>query len=366
MKRKAYPINRIAQVLIAIIGMLSVSVTGLFAASCDIGAFVGNDDHRAPYDYEVRDFENITGHHLDSVQLFWAWNDGSFPGADLDTGVRYHDGYNTQTSLQLTWEPWSRAGGTDASYTLPNIINGTYDSYITQFANDCYSWQAPIRLRFAHEMITPSGTDNWYPWQNNPTEYTQAWRHIYNIFEQESASRAVDNVEFVWAPLGAIGNTTTLQQYYPGQEYVDWIGMGGHNAGEDGEPGWPYWQNFDDLFANVYNVVTQHPEIFGDKEMMIAEFSSADGDSPSDKATWIAQAFSRIKNNYTKISAFYWFNTVKEHDWRINSTPESLAAFQYFMEDEYFTSHVVPEPSGIILFGAGLTYLLGICKRINV
>lgn len=346
-------------VFLILVCLILSSATGVFAAGCDFGAYIGNDDHRTPYDYEIRDFENKIGTHVAGVQIFWSWADGYFSSAELTSNVINHDGYNTQTDIQLTWEPWSRNGGDDNSYQLPNIVAGAYDTFIRQFARDCYNMDTQIDLRFAHEMIVPDGVEAWYPWQNNPTLYVDAWKHVYDIFEEEKLGFSNDNVDFVWAPLGAVGNLATFAEYYPGQDYVEIIGMGGHNAGEDGEIGYPYWQNFEDLFANLYNTVQENPEIFGDKEMMIAECSSADDiNSPMRKANWVSNAFWLLKNKYTKINSFYWFNVDKEYDWRVDSTPESLHAFQYWLADEYFTSHVVPEPSSVIMFGAGIAGII--------
>src|SRR6185503_9818773 len=119
-------------------------------ADVEIGAFVGNPDHRAPTAAEVDGFETLIGREVNTVLVYWAWNDGDFPTADLNSGVRFHDGYDTHTILQLTWEPWSRNGGDDPSYSLNGIINGDFDPYITQFAQDCAAWGDPIRLRFMH------------------------------------------------------------------------------------------------------------------------------------------------------------------------------------------------------------------------
>jgi PEP-CTERM putative exosortase interaction domain len=279
----------------------------------------------------------------------------------LNDGLRYHDGYNTQSVLHLTWEPWSRSGASDDSYTLSHIAAGQYDDYITKFAQDCRQWQDPIRLRFAHEMISVAGSASWYPWQDKPTEYIAAWQHVRQIFRDQNAT----NVEFVWAPNSYPADLETLRQYYPGAENVDWLGMDGYNPGEDGLPGYPYWQNFDDLFFNLYNVMVDHPEVFGDKKIMLAEFASAELDAygTRTKAEWIFNAFQAIKERYSEIEAFYWFNTLKEADWRIDSSADSLFAFQTVMQDPYFTSHVIPEPNMLVLFGTGLVYMVGKKKQ---
>ena len=340
--------------------ILSVAIILMFSAGSgsaqtEIGAFVGNPDHVAPTAAEVDGFENLIGREVSSVLVYWAWNDGDFPTADLNSGVRYHDGYDTQTVLHLTWEPWSRNGGDDASYSLSSIIDGTHDGYITQFAQDAAAWGDTIRLRFMHEMIQDNNpnTTGWYPWQDRPLEYVQAWNHVYNIFQTQGAS----NVEFVFAPNNFPFDVATISQYFPGQNTVQWLGLDGYNAGEDGQPGWPYWQNFDDIFFNLYHAFVDNPQIFGDKRIMIAEFASAEiGGS---KEVWIDQAFQRMQSAYPEIVAFYWFNKLKESDWRVDSSPESLAAFEAMMQDAYFTSHpVIPEPSTMLLLGAGFAGVL--------
>ncbi len=327
-------------------------------ASTEIGAFVGNPDHRAPTATEVNDFENQIGREVSSVLVYWAWNDGDFPTQQLMDGVRFHDGYDTHTTLQLTWEPWSRNGGDDQSYSLEGIINGDFDAYITKFAQDCKAWGDTMRIRFAHEMIQDNNpnTPGFYPWQDRPAVYVSAFDHIYNIFQNQGAT----NVEWAWTPNNFPFDLNTLKLYYPGADKITWVGVDGYNAGEDGLPGYPYWQNFDDLFFNMYHALIDNKDFFGDKKFMIGEFASTEGNSfdPRDKPEWIMQAFARMKEAYPEIAAFYWFNKLKEGDWRVDSSPDSLEEFQSAMLDPYFTSHAVPEPGTFSLLAGGLAAML--------
>ena len=304
---------------------------------CEIGAYVGNPDTRPPEAKEIRAYENLIGRHLHSLLFFWAWGDGDLPSTHLKK-IRDHDGYNTRISLHITWEPWQRKGVKDDSFSLSAIASGKHDAYIKRFARDCRAWKQEIRIRFAHEMIHFNNPEiaGWYPWQDQPENHVKAWRHVRNIFNQEKAS----NVGFVWSPLNYPSWFDALRNYYPGKNYVDWLGIDGYNWGEDGKPEWPYDQNFSDLFYPVYHVFADHPEIFGNKKIMISETASTkDNKFGGNKSLWIRDMFGRIKNEYPKIEAFYWFNAKKEKDWRVNSSQKSLETFKEVLRDPYFTSH---------------------------
>ena len=62
------------------------------------------------------------------------------------------------------------------------------------------------------------------------------------------------------------------------------------------------------------------------KPMLIGEFASSE--AGGDKGAWIRDAFQQIRERYTQIRAIVWFDINKETDWRINSSPGSLAAFK--------------------------------------
>ncbi len=327
------PVNAVAD------NGLTATVTSA-AGSSEIGAFVGVSPPTAA---AVTGFENLSGRHVRSVIWYQGWSASSqpaFPASEL-YGVRDHDGYNTHTTLHLTWEPW---------VSLKDIASGNYDSYLTRYATETKNWGDTIRLRLAHEMIQDNAYDNcqgqpscpeWYPWQDQPADYAAAFRHVHDAFAAAGAA----NVEFVWCPNNYPFALNTVQPYYPGQNYVDWLCMDGYNwTNRDGQPGWPDWQWFDDLFYPLYHTFVDHTDVFGNKPVMIGEFASCEAgayEQPGQtKSAWITNAFERIQSSgYAQIQAFYWFNINKECDWRIDSSPQSLSAFQASMTNLYFTSH---------------------------
>ena len=222
----------------------------------------------------------------------------------------------------ITWEPWI----TNPLGTLEAIAAGSYESYVKDFLLAAKAWGKPFFLRFAHEM-----NGNWYPWDgwhngesNGPDAYKRAWIYLFNL-KQELAA---DNVNLVWCPnnnsFPAVA-WNNIYAYYPGDHYVDWVGMDGYN--------WGYsdWQTFNDVFGTIYNQLT----LFTAKPLMIGEFASGSSEAHS-KSAWITDAFAKIENQYPRIKLFCWFNINKERDWRVDSSPDAAAAFNNSLQKGYF------------------------------
>jgi len=217
----------------------------------------------------------------------------------------------------VTWEPWDPTSGSASqpSYSLAKIVNGSFDAYITRWATQIKASGQPLWLRFAHEM-----NGNWYPWAegvngNTSGQYVAAWRHVHDIFTQVGAK----NVTWVWTPNVIMGNTPTLASLYPGDAYVDWIGVDGYNWGTTQSWG-STWQTFDQVFGPTLASLQQ----ISAKPIVIAEMASTE--VGGDKAAWIRQFFASIASQ-PRIKAFIWFNLKKETDWRIESSAAAKAAF---------------------------------------
>lgn len=216
-----------------------------------------------------------------------------------------------QMELIVTWEPWNPDEGmTQTTDYLTEIIAGSQDSYIKEFANSVKSYNAPVVIRFAHEM-----NGNWYPWGNRAEEYKAAYRHLYEVFRQEGVSNVVwewsvnaDNVPYR-AP-------SDVARFYPGNDVVDRISIDGYNFGEP-------WRSFDQVFKPMYSFLAKNYH----QPILIGE--TASGEVGGDKALWITQALSSAKGGqYPRLTGFTWFHLIKERDWRIDSSQASLQAAQ--------------------------------------
>ncbi len=280
-----------------------------------VGVYAGNKMKDLGDLSAVKSFERDAGKNVAIIHIFQAW--GTPDGMNrfdpnAMTAIREHG------SLPLlTWAPRApREAVNQPEFALRNIIDGKFDDYITQYALDIKRWGHPLFLRFAHEM---NGT--WYPWSesvngNRPGDYVKAWRHVHDIFKHHE----VTNVTWVWCPSRKGTKPQKLRALYPGDQYVDWLGMDGYNDTRQKR-----WQTMEEIFGDLYRELNE----MSAKPMMIVEFSTTE--KGGSKAGWIVQAFHEIiPGRFPRIGAVVWFNRrfSPELDWRIELSPSARKAFE--------------------------------------
>jgi beta-mannanase len=143
------------------------------------------------------------------------------------------------------------------------------------------------------------------PWfyGNTAADYGAAWRHVHAIF----AARGATNVRWVWCPNSEGANNHLLTELYPGDTYVDWVGLDGYNWGDT--RAWSTWRSLYSIFqANYETLVAMTKNPF-----MIAETASAE--SGGDKAAWIRWGLlDDLPTHFPRIAWVLWFDILKEAD----------------------------------------------------
>lgn len=129
---------------------------------------------------------------------------------------------------------------------LQGIINGQYDDNIKRLASFLKSSDKPIYVRFGYEFDGP-----WNAYQ--PELYKKAYKHFVDVIRDTTIPSEYhygvgENISFVWhsAAFFRLGENAiwpdagynkesvenylanpsrTLEDWYPGDEYVDWVGI---------------------------------------------------------------------------------------------------------------------------------------------
>jgi hypothetical protein len=253
------------------------------------GAFVGNNKA------DLDSFEKLVGQPVDLQGYFVGWND-DFPSS-IAANLK-----PANKTLVIYWEQYG--------VTLDNIISGKSDVYINKFAADAKSSGVSIILAPFHEM-----NGNWDPWDgtvgsNTPAKIIAAWRHLHDAFA------GVSNVKFGWAVNNVSVPDTSknaIPLYYPGDDYVDYVGVDGFNFANP-------WQSFAEVFDPAMAELVKYQ-----KPIFIFSMSSAPG---KEKAAWIKEGLGSKIHDYPKLMGWIWFNHQDEANWLVNSDSASLQAFK--------------------------------------
>ena len=233
----------------------------------------------------------------------------------------------------ITWEPWvvdfderlrtNLPPLAEREYaTLRAIARADYDFYLVPWAKAAAANKKPIFLRFAHEMNDPYR----YPWGpqngNRPDDFVDAWKHVHHIFQKFGAT----NVLWVWAPHISM---PWFEYYYPGPEYVDWIGVGVLNYGTVAS--WSRWWSFHQILEKAY------PELLKlNKPIMVSEFGTVA--TGGDVYQWYSQAFYHMDHTYQRgVRAVIFFNQSQDTtlpgyvlNWSPTQSPRAIS----FIADE--------------------------------
>ncbi len=159
---------------------------------------------------------------------------------------------------------------------------------------------------------------NWYPWSGDPELFKKAYQYVHDKVSQEYGAC---NITWVWNP----DIISSARDYYPGDRYVDWVGIDGYNTEDFGAP----WRSCSGLFSEKIAELAPLR-----KPIMIAEFGSDANDGKDEKArkpAWLSDCVSYFAKHKV-VKAFVYFNVDKVEEgkakkWSIAS-PESRASYR--------------------------------------
>jgi len=261
------------------------------------------------------------------------------------------------------------------------INSGSKDAVIRKTAEAMKAFGHEFFMRYCWEMDGDKRTDE----VGQPEEFVRAWIRIYNIFAEVGA----DNVVWVWC-----GNANTFKyrnaktnayawEYYPGDEYVDWVSADGYNwaasiRNKDANYERDRWRSFVEIYDEFMtwarstgpvplSLQTEKPEVPAEfprkravKPIMIGEYGAIEpigsikdhflAIAPyNTKPDWIRDAHDTVNGTkprtadchwcgiYSDIAALVYFDITAENGpWIINSSPESTAAYAEAAQDPYF------------------------------
>lgn len=173
-------------------------------------------------------------------------------------------------------------GGPDPNYTMQKIIDGYFDAELTQWAIDAKNTNIPLLVEFGTEV-----NGNWFPWNgqyngagetssygdinipDGPERFRDAYRHIIDICN----TNGLHNISWFFH-IDAYGEPNVewnkIENYYPGDQYIDWLGVSIYGPQESNED----YQDFSEIMDDIYPSLTA----LSNKPIAILEFAITEMD----------------------------------------------------------------------------------------
>ena len=225
-----------------------------------LGAWINPSGDAGTEEAQTEAFESAIGRPFALHMQYARWSNGtapSIPNADIQADL------NHGRISVVTW-----ACGDDNA----KVASGADDQLLLATAEALKKFGGRIFLRWNWEMnlkddkskcAGTAGADG----------YVQAWRHIYSFFKDHG----VTNVSMLWNP-GLGDGKGNWAQYYPGDDYVDWIGFDGYDKKGAND--------FGAVFNPFYQALSSK-----NKPILIAET----GECAATQAQYISSAQSEIE-----------------------------------------------------------------------
>ena len=223
---------------------------------------------------------------------------------------------------------------------LDSILSDTY--YIEQVINllRFYS-DVPVFLRIGAEVNI---------WGNkaDPELYKQAFRKIAS-----SVKASCSNVATVWSVVHSSEWSINMDSYYPGDEYVDWVGISAYANKYFIGKNWPVSESHNPIVYNAGDaadpvlLIKEVVDLYGDrKPIMLAECGSAyytRGEINEYSADWavtsLRRMYSMIPIVYPQVKLIAYFNQNIAHEinyYDLEGCSELKYAYQNVTTEPWF------------------------------
>jgi len=233
--------------------------------------------------------------------------------------------YDNGKIVELTYQ-MTESNNEDLFGRAPalDIYRGLGDFEIRTFAKAAKRFGQPFLFRLNNEMNSDWTSYSGIVTLSDPEIFIDNWRRCYKIFKEEGVNNAI----WIFNPNDRSFppcDWNNFLAYYPGNEYVDMIGITGYNTGtyyKDVTA--EHWREFKDIYDEIEK---KFNPLFGSFPWIITEFASSS--FGGDKVKWIDRMFLNI-SKYKNIKIAVWFSYA-DYDFRPGK--ETTIARPYWLDE---------------------------------
>ncbi len=231
---------------------------------------------------------------------------------------------------------------------LDTIITGALDAEVRRWAREARDFGTPLFAEFGTEM-----NGEWYAWNgrwnggadmsgygdplipDGPERFRDACRHLIMLMRQERARNIawVFHVNYTDYPAEPWNR---FENYYPGADVIDMIGVSVYGAQT---PLGDEWPEFSELLDVMYPRIIK---LAPGKPILVSEFGVTRDNPRGSQSQWAQRALTGLLNNrWPGIIGFAWWNKAWQNDgnphhdssMRVQDNPALAAVFRELVGD---------------------------------
>ena len=232
-------------------------------------------------------------------------------------------------------------------YSLSAILSGQFDSDLEDWGAAAADFGTPLLAEWGTEF-----NGEWFSWNgiwngggttdgfgdpgkaDGPERFVAAYQHIVDIIRGEEA----DNITWVFhvnAPDVPDEEWNRFENYYPGDDYVDWLAISVYGAGTPMDTG---VESFREQLDVEYERLDA---LAAGKPIIVAEMGSSANNADISPEDWTDAALTDLFNGrWPRIIGFAWWNEAWQNDdnpahdttMRVQDVPNLAALFQDQLE----------------------------------
>ena len=266
---------------------------------------------------KIECFENHFNYRHDVIQYFSMFDYRTEPDMVVPFFTTIPSQiWNSGKIPLITWYPSTSNVEKTPPDICRRIFTGMFDSYLERCCTSVLNYlsnaapspifgKAKIFIRFAHEMNIH------YRLYSNTRDFRRMWRYVYRFFKDRGLNK--DQVIFIFSPNCVDIKSRPFEEFFPGDEVVDWTGIDGYNWGGRGP-----WNSFAEIFEPPMDRMRE----ISDRPLSICEFGTTAKagtvDNFDKKSDWLNEAFKWLANRnnlkrYNLKMAIY-FNISRKND----------------------------------------------------
>ncbi len=292
---------------------------------------------------QVESYEQTVGKRVAWVYFSHNWYQGTRFPAKSAAWIR-QAGAVPYIRLMLREEDEAAAN----RFSIEHILAGDLDADFRRWARGAKEFGTPLIVEFGTEC-----NGDWFPWNgvhhgggtldgfgdptkpDGPERFVAAYRRIVTLMRREGAN----NIVWVFHPNAGDWPEDAwnrFENYYPGDGFVDWIGVSAYGPQEPMDSDWETFRaQLDPWYARASTLAPGKP-------IFIAEFGCTAGNAGIGADAWASAALDDILGGrYPRLMGFSWWNEhwrnddnpAHDSDMKVEDTPALAATFRSHLTD---------------------------------